>query len=571
MKTKTVSLLITLSLLSSLQGCMYFYKVQTVNKVTAREMKQYESLSKYLILHQGFSAWHLSQPFQDGEQISGTLSVLPEDHLKYQTTNPNSGNRYKKPSKGDKIVKGKDIINESVVLNEVHLYLADTLVPKFGTNDHIKIAFSAIKKAEVYVKATGRTTASWVIPAVTPIVIIGGLITVAALTKSSCPLIYLKKDQHFEFAGEIFGGAVYSSLERHDYLPLAGFKPSKGRYSLIISNGLPEVQYINLAELWIVNHAVNTTVLPDRHGVVHAFSNPESPVEAVSSSNSDLLPLVNKKDQHCFLFDEEPSKTGDTCAFNTAILTFPVSGKADTGKLIVRAGNSMWGDYTYGEFTKLFGYNYGAWIKKQGKEPTEKNSRWKLDQRFALMVYLETDTGWQFVDYYDLIGPLGARDMVMPIDLKKALVSNTPDHGRTIRIKLESGFNFWDLDYAAMDFSRNADFTVDIVKPTSAVTESGHDVAQQLAQNDSLYYIQENTGEEGLVVFADSPDHKGLKKSVFLHSEGYYEHVRNYPNPPDKKQLQSFLIPGRFSKFSFDNHTEFIKNNWVFASDPKLP
>jgi hypothetical protein len=277
------------------------------------------------------------------------------------------------------------------------------------------------------------------------------------------------------------------------------------------------------------------------------------------------------KDQQCFLFDEEPSVTGDTCAFNTVILTFRAPDQVGAGKLIIKAGNSLWGDYAYGEFTKLFGNKYGAWIKKQRKEPPEKNNRWKLDQRFALMVYLETKTGWQFVDYFDLIGPLGARELIMPVDLSQALITSTADSEKQIRIKLESGFKFWDLDYAAMDFTTDTPFTVDYVKPSSATTETGIDVTNALIENDSRYYIQENIGEEALVVFKDSPEIRGMKKSVFLHTKGYYEHVRNYPNPPDKKQLETFLIPGRFSKFSFDNYTEFIKNNSVFAEDPILP
>ena len=122
-----------------------------------------------------------------------------------------------------------------------------------------------------------------------------------------------------------------------------------------------------------------------------------------------------------------------------------------------------------------------------------------------------------------------------------------------------------------MDFTTDTQFTFDYVKPSSATTETGIDVTNGLTENDSRYYIQENIGEEALVVFKDSPEIRGMKKSVFLHTKGYYEHVRNYPNPPDKKQLETFLIPGRFSKFSFDNYTEFMKNNSVFAEDPIIP
>ena len=556
-----IALCLALLLMYPFQSCNYYYKVQTISKVTPHEIHKYDSLNKYFIIHQGDSAWHLDRLAVRDTSVSGEAGVLPDYRYMFLRTNPDGGNRYKNTKNH----------YQGYVLEEVHLYLQDKLTAGLRAGDNITLDYSAFRKAEVYVQAKGRTTASWVIPAVAPIVIVGGIIAIAALTKSSCPLVYLKKGNNYDFAGEIFGGAVYSSLERHDYLPLPEFRPSKNKYELVISNGLPEVQYINLAELWIVNHPANISVLPDRHGVIHSISKPWAPLQAQTSGNSNVLALVSKKDKDCFHFDEEPAATQDSCAINKVFLTFSVPAGADHGKLVIRAGNSMWGDYTYGEFTKLFGNKYGDWIRKQGKEPREKNAGWIVDQRFALLAYVETGTGWQFMDYFDMIGPLGARDLIMPVDLSKVFVPESTEQNRTIRIRLESGYKFWDLDYAAMDFSNDAVFKVNYVQPSSAITESDIDVSQSLGKDDAQYYIQENTGERGLVVFQDSPDVHGMRKSVFLHTKGYYEHVRNYPGPPDKKQLQTFLVPGRFSRFSYDYNVLFRKNNWAFTSEKNLP
>ena len=142
---------------------------------------------------------------------------------------------------------------------------------------------------------------------------------------------------------------------------------------------------------------------------------------------------------------------------------------------------------------------------------------------------------------------------------------------KQIRVKLESGFKLWDLDYAAMDFSTDATLLADRIKPASALTESKKDVKQSMTENDSQYYVQLRTGESGMVEFKDSREKPGMIKSVILHTKGYYEHVRNYQNPPDWAQLQTFLIPGRFSKYSYDNHEMFTKNNWVIANDQQVP
>ena len=539
-------------------GC-YYYKVTTKNRLTPEDLRWAEFNSKYLILHSGNSAWHLKEPGIQDEQFSGLLIPLPDSRLQYKTCDPNHLNQYKKN-------------NMNYIDDQLHLYSRDSVLPYLNVGSSVNLKYSNIFKTESYQRAQAATRASKAVPAImVPVAAVGIIAIIVALTKSSCPLIYIKNNKDFTFAGEIFGGAVFSSLERHDYLPLPGFRPSKKKYTLKISNGLPEVQYINLAELWIVNHPANVSVLPDRYGVIHSIYNPVIPITAMAASGEDVLCQVKEKDTLAYHFDENPSITGDTCAFNSAYLVFSVPERAETGKLIIKAGNSIWGDYVYGEFTKFFGEKYGEWIKKQGQEPAEKNSRWKIDQRFALLVYLETQSGWQFVDYFDLIGPLGARELVMPIDMTRTLINESPDYSRTIRIKLESGFKFWDLDYAAIDFTEDIAYNTDTVKPRSVITETGNNVTPALTQDDSLYYIQETIGEEGLVVFMDSPDRDNMTKSVFLHTKGYYEHVRNYPGPPDKKQLLTFLIPGRFSKFSFEKYVEFSENKWVFAEDTKLP
>jgi hypothetical protein len=546
--------LAVLFFLNCMTGCTY-YKVITKTRITSEDLRKEVSNMKYLVLHSGDSVWNFLQSEITDTKVTGIVSGIPDFQLQHIITSQKGG-RYNHADK-------------DIVLKQVNLYLHDSLLPEIKTGDKIEFDFTAVSKMETYNKNKGKSTATWLVPVVVvPIVAVGVMAIVAVAT--SCPFIYVNNDNGFEFTGEIFGGAVYSSLERHDYLPLPAIKPSENQYTLKISNKLAEIQHINLAELWIVSHPENVTVLPDRYGSIHTVNHPVLPIEAYSSANKDLLPLLSTSDQNCFLFDEEPSLTGDTNAFNSVVMTFTVPSEADTGKLVIKAGNSLWGDYTYGEFMKLFGNKYDKWVRTQGNVAAEKNIQWKMDQRFVLMVYLETNNGWQFIDYFDLIGPMGDREMIMPIALEKALFSKSPTNDRMIRIKLESGFKFWELDYAAVDFSENSRITIDYMQPVSATTESGKDVTHFLTENDNNYYVQKNTGEEGVVIYNDSPGIPGMKKSVFLNAKGYYEHVRDYQYPPDKELLLTFRIPGRLSQFSFLNYKEFIKAKAVLKTDPEI-
>jgi hypothetical protein len=159
---RAVSAFFTLIIMSFLPGCAYYYKVQTESPVISGDLMKQISMEKYFILHQGAYAWHLSEPHCSHDQFTGILLDLPANHLKYQTTDAHSANRYKNTGTN----------KESTVLNEVHIYLtSDTLFSAINANYNIRIALSAIQRIEIYSKAKGRTTASWVIPAILPICI----------------------------------------------------------------------------------------------------------------------------------------------------------------------------------------------------------------------------------------------------------------------------------------------------------------------------------------------------------------------------------------------------------------
>lgn len=154
-KIRPAGIAVALLLLFLLQGCRYYYKVETVSKVTFREINKYDSLNKYFIVHHRDKAWHFSGLILSNDTLYGKKSILPQNRYKFETTRPSTGNRYHNTKRH----------NEKYVLEEVHLYLKDSFSAAVTDSGDIKIAVSAIQNAEVYVKAKGRTTASWLIPA----------------------------------------------------------------------------------------------------------------------------------------------------------------------------------------------------------------------------------------------------------------------------------------------------------------------------------------------------------------------------------------------------------------------
>jgi hypothetical protein len=146
-----------------------------------------------------------------------------------------------------------------------------------------------------------------------------------------------------------------------------------------------------------------------------------------------------------------------------------------------------------------------------------------------------------------------------------------PEGERQIRIRLESGYNFWALDYAAMDFTTGPEFRVDTLKAETVKTESGAEISRLLAGDDRHYYIQEKPGEEAVLDFHAVKENPGSTLTLILHTKGYYEHVRDYKGPPDKTTLQTFTVPGRFSRFSFDRFKELRNLYGRVNLNPRMP
>lgn len=168
-----------------------------------------------------------------------------------------------------------------------------------------------------------------------------------------------------------------------------------------------------------------------------------------------------------------------------------------------------------------------------------------------LKVYLETPQGWQLVENIPLVGPLAARDLVVPLDL----VQVGPD---ALRVKLEAGFMFWEVEYAALDARPEQPATLEKCRPQTALDEHGRDQRDHLAAVDAQYLRQPHPGMEitlhyqsALAAPATQP-----RRSAFLRTRGCYKHIRHYEGLPNLPELYAFRKPGRFMEFSAEKYHE---------------
>ncbi len=461
---------------------------------------------KAVILHRGFDTFYLTDVKITDEQLEATAHK----------------DRVGPPVKKDM---------------ELHIYASATAEIPEPLPARMSIPFSAIERVEVYDVSMGKTVFYNVCLGTAAVLVVAVLLVVA----SSCPFIYAFDGETYEFAGEIFSGTIYPPLERHDYLPLPTLKAVDGEYRIKLANEVREVQHTNLTELWVIDHPRGAEVLVDKYGVPHTLTDLHSPTEAVTLGGEDVLAGVAAAADEMIYMGGVPEEA--KADVDGVVLTFDRPPEASEAKLVFQGKNSFWLDYVYGEFVELFGDAYADWFEDQKDVPAEELLQWSLDQGIPLAVYVEDAGEWRFVDYYHIAGPMAARRDVLAFELPASDVEE-------VRVKLEFGPMFWEIDYVALDCSADLPVQIYSVPPASAIAQDGRDVSGLLFGDDDRYYVQPEVGEYAFIAFLAPGATEGMARSTFLHSKGHYEIIRNPQGKPDLKLLYSFQKPGRFVEFS---------------------
>lgn len=527
---RTTALLAILVVALLAFSCQRFYLPVASPSATApereRAITENKSLRKYFILRHGSGDYVINEIEVDpqSQQLKGRLSPLPHEHTLY--TSQRKGYRYN-------LGKG-----EGVVLNEVHLYMPGT--ERLDTTQVVGLPLDGIQKIEVLQHDKGRTTVSYILGGIGyTIGVMAVAAVIVALTKSSCPFVSVYDGQQYVVQGELFGGAIYPSLERDDYLPLR-VHPLEGAFKVRISNELQEKQYTDFADLVVISHDKNVRALTDRQGKIYTVGTLQAPVQALLNDRLDMTPALQATDKWLCLFND----TAATDNVNELVLQFERPAGARQAKLVLQVKNSYWFDYLYGEFTSAFGSYYNHWIKKQKKVPASELDQWSRDQHIPLQVLLKTTGGWKEVEQLKTIGPLTNRELLVPLDLEDV-------EGNEVVVKLSTGFMFWELDGAGIDYSANQPYTIQVLKPSAGVDENGKDVVPLLATGDRKYLDQPQPGNAAVLTYrlAQQPA-AGQALSVVLHTRGYYEHVRHYKGKPRLAFLRGFKETGAFAAFS---------------------
>lgn len=542
-----------------LTGCN-FYKVNMLYPKDVEQVEQIQSQKK-LFLHNADMLYHIRSlklnPSRDTMEV--TISVATAEKAIVPKTFSNwNGDTY---TKNDTVLSPPAYYTGSVahrrynpqkqptLLQEIHFFLRNSGLELYpGT---VQIPLATLHEIHVIERDKATSTSNTILAVAGGIVGTLGLLTIILLlTKSSCPYVYALEGNSYAFQGEVYSGAVMQSAERHDYLPLPGIQPYKGALGIRIANELQERQYVNLAEIHAVVHSMGTQVLLDPEGKPRGISNTLTPVKAKSALGEDRYSLVAVRDLRAYTFDESSATQ------NQLQLQFDRPEGAKQAKLVLRAKNTLWFDQLYARFAEKAGTAYPTVMARMGQMTREERIKQQQQQDFPLAVLLKSDNGqWVRAGQFPLTGPMGWRDMVIPLDISEIQSS-------TIELRLETGFLFWEVDFAGVDFSDDPALEIVPIQAKSARDQMGNTQVSSIRSNDTLYLQQPQPGAFTDLKFAPVKPEKGRQVSYFLHIKGYYEHIRNFTNTPDMAELARFQQPHAFDRFSREEYQRALAVQW---------
>jgi len=289
-----------------------FYKPVTkpLTGKTSDKISMMDSLSKRtFILHSNQGVYLIEDLFidLDTETINGILAEVPPENQLYIQANQAKGNKYSYKA------------DEPYVLREVHLYTGvDFSMASSDIGDKVAIPINILDKLEVIERDKEKSTSSTIF---TVLGVTAGTLavayTVVLLTKNSCPYISAYDGNEYLLQGESFGGAVYPSLAREDFIPLPALKVGS-EMKIMIHNELKERQYTDFADLILVSHSHDEHILVDPNGKLKIIKQKISPYVASLNKDKDVLQRLTVTDNFVCNFNEMEGES----AINQIVMGF---------------------------------------------------------------------------------------------------------------------------------------------------------------------------------------------------------------------------------------------------------
>lgn len=357
---------------------------------------------------------------------------------------------------------------------------------------------------------------------------VGAVALLVALTKESCPFVYVDRGNGWEFVGEAYAGAAFRSTQRDDLLPI----PTLGDATTVrirLRNEARETQYTDEAALVIVDHARDVRALSSFDGQVLYVGESVAPVAARTRRGEDATSLVAEADLQLWETDAgEAAEMSDAQLEDGLLAEFEAPG---TGRLVLEVvgGNTTWLDLVFGRFFAAMGPRLAEYLE-QGNEASAGPGiqRWREREGVDLSVEVRAGERWRKIASVPTVGPAALREIAVPLPEDAVGAS-----GR-VEVRLRGGMGFWRIDRLGLSARMATAGEPRRLAPRSALT-GGRDQLHTILTADGSYNGLSEMNESLELEFDVPPLEQGLARTAFLFSNGYYN-----VHPP----IQSEWSPG---------------------------
>jgi hypothetical protein len=432
-----------------------------------------------------------------------------------------------------------DVQGSKEITHQVHLFSNDVSLKDNSLTLNLKDVFhmDVLKKS-----GDARHVFFVILIVIGSIFLLLTLIGIIVLIVScNCPHVYLENGDEYAYTNTLFTGALSQELERFDNKLLPDFHPEKSTLKMEIRNEDKEIQFTNFLQLIAAYHDPSFQVLSDQNGTFYSIAKPEQAISAKDQNGISVQELLAELDGSTYSFDT-PSKNGMASNF----LSFHGTNSSNQGKLVLSLRNSDWAGLIHQEFNQALGSHQEKWVTNNRKQNGEKQAKQLKNAGIPLVVYIKKNHKWLELETIQPIGNAANQTLIIPIE-KKYLDKNA------IEIRIDGGFRFWELDYAAMDFSSPKPFELQRISPTSV---SGDPRFLNALQQDDENYMKTSIGSEAISVQFEGL--KPVNRTLFVRSKGYYIRQEMEQGKPAWLQLAKMKRPNGIARFSQDVFFKYI-------------
>ncbi len=558
---KTISMLWLIGILSS---CGSYHKLKNING-NYKTVLESESKndSKVYFVHTNNEVFQIEQPNIKSDILSGLIIPTDEVELSFYKEAESNYPKFilknsldladsKKSYQEGKVyidsfqMSKIDVpeVKANKIKQQIHIHT--TKYSKSGTQISIKL--SDISDMKILKKSLKKSANNVVIVILTVILVIGaliGLLLLLIVLSCDCPHVYIDNGKGLVFTNTMFTGSVSDKLERFDYKTLPDFHPTRSDFSFQIRNEEKENQFTNKVGLTVAYHDASVQVIPSINGDLFTISNPQAATSYRAHDGAILKSELQSEDNYPFCFNR-PTKNG----LVSANLQFVKPKDIENTKLVINVKNTDWAGFVHQQFLQNLGSYDEKWQASNKKLSTDEQLAAMKKAGIPLVVYLKKNNKWIEIETIQAVGNAGDQSIVIPIDSKLL----TDDK---IEIRIDGGFNLWEMDYAAMDFSKPAPVEIQNLSPYY-VSGSENNIKSLLS--DDKNYLTAKMGSEPISVSFNGLKTNYASRTIILQSKGYYLREDKQEGKPNWSKLSQLSRKNGFGKFSQDLYLNRISD-----------